>query len=115
MLMDCSYHKKKHDDYEWRSWGRDGETVTICRDGLNSLEQVVVEKDFVIGGSKDDQRSKHWTDIKSRVTTHEGQFLTGKAGREYQKKYSRQYLGRDLSAPTNFNAPDYQKELNKKR
>jgi hypothetical protein len=68
---------------------------------------------FYIGRSKRDQRMEHWRDIKSRVTTHEGEPLTGSAGRNYQKKYSSKYLGKDLSATPSFEAPMYQKELAK--
>ena len=51
-----------------------------------------------VGGSftKEDKRALHWQDIQSRVKTHEGEFITGTRGREYQKKWSRQYLGKDL-------------------
>lgn len=44
------------------------------------------------------QRAAYWGEIKSRVTTHEGEILTGQKGREYARKYSKKYLGRDLSA-----------------
>lgn len=46
---------------------------------------------------KRDQRAAHWDEIKSRVTTHEGEILSGKKGRDYMAKYSKKYLGRDLS------------------
>lgn len=36
-------------------------------------------------------------EIRSKVRTHEGELLTGKKGRAYLDKYSRQYLGKDLS------------------
>ena len=66
-----------------------------------------------IGKSKKDQRIAHWQEIRSRVTTHEGELLSGKKGREYQQKYSVKHLGKDLSTPTDFSKPEYQKELNK--
>lgn len=66
-----------------------------------------------IGKSKKDQRVLHWENIKSRVRTHEGEFLSGKKGEEYKKKYSKTYLGRDLSRPTNYNQVSYLKELAK--
>jgi hypothetical protein len=65
-----------------------------------------------IGKSKKDQRVAYWQTIKSRVTTHEGEMLSGKKGQDYQKKYSKKHLGRDLSRPVDFNRPEYQKELN---
>ena len=66
-----------------------------------------------IGKSKVELRKLHWTEIKSRVTTHEGESLSGKKGTVYQQKYGKQYLGRDMSKPLDFNRPEYQKELSK--
>jgi len=43
------------------------------------------------------QRASHWGEIRSRVTTHEGELLHGRKGRDYMRKYSKKYLGRDLS------------------
>ena len=51
---------------------------------------------FIIRGKRE-QRAAHWQEIKSRVTTHEGELLSGKKGRDYARKYSKKYLGRDLS------------------
>lgn len=67
---------------------------------------------FIIS-SKKNQRILHWKEIKTRTTTHEGEFIKGDKGKSYQQKYSRKYLGKDLSIPTDFNRPDYQKELAK--
>ena len=52
----------------------------------------------VIDMSKTARRARHWGEIKSRVTTHEGELLSGQKGREYMRKYSKTYLGKDLSA-----------------
>lgn len=52
--------------------------------------------DFSIRG-KTASRVLHWRDIQSRVRTHEGELLSGKKGKEYQEKYSKKMLGRDLS------------------
>lgn len=52
---------------------------------------------ILIGRSKRDQRALHWNEIKSRVKTHEGELLSGNKGRDYQQKWSKKYLGRDLS------------------
>ena len=46
---------------------------------------------------KQGARAAHWGEIRSRVTTHEGEILTGRKGRDYMRKYSKKYLGRDLS------------------
>ena len=46
--------------------------------------------------SNREQRLNHWKEIKKRVTSHEGEFLSGEKGEKYQKKYSKQYLGKDL-------------------
>lgn len=108
MIFHCSYHKNEHEDYEWRS----NKYGTFCRESLIEIERPGDEP-FSIGGGKKEQRLAHWQDIKSRVKTHEGQFLTGEAGREYQQKFSSKYLGKDLGQKTNFNAPEYQKELAK--
>lgn len=67
-----------------------------------------------IGKSKKDQRISHWADIKSRVTTHEGEVLSGKKGEAYQVNHGKKLLGIDYK-PTNFNRPEYQKELAKTR
>ena len=50
-----------------------------------------------IAGGKREKRALHWGEISSRVTTHEGELLNGKKGRDYARKYSKKYLGRDLS------------------
>lgn len=68
-----------------------------------------------IGKGKKDQRLAYWREIKSRVTTHEGEMLSGEKGRDYQKKYSKQYLGKDMSRPINFNQVSYLQELEKTR
>jgi hypothetical protein len=113
MTMYCSYHKAEHDHFEWRSWGSGKDAMTMCRDALQEVERPLEGASFNIGGGKKENRIKHWGEIKSRVTTHDGQLLSGKAGREYQQKWSKKMLGRDLSKPANFNAPDYQRELAK--
>ena len=66
-----------------------------------------------IGRSKVELRKLHWQEIKSRVTTHEGEFLSGSKGEKYKRDYSQKYLGRDLSRPANFDRPEYQKELSR--
>ena len=38
--------------------------------------------DYQIRG-KDASRATHWNEIRSRVTTHEGETLSGKAGQDY--------------------------------
>lgn len=40
-------------------------------------------------------------DIRSRVTTHEGEFLAGKKAREYMDKYSEKYMGKNLAGSYN--------------
>lgn len=58
---------------------------------------IVFVLDMVhIGKSFQETRALHWQEIKSRVRTHEGELLTGKQGREYQQKWSKDYLGTDL-------------------
>lgn len=111
----CTYHKNKHDHYEWRHVGSGTESMWLCRDAIAALEVPVEDdkKTFSIGASKTDSRIKHWRDITSRVTTHDGQFLQGKAGKDYQKRWSKQMLGKDLSRPVDFQAPSFQKELAK--
>ena len=47
--------------------------------------------------SKKEQRLNHWNEIKKRVISHEGELFSGEKGEKYQKKYSRQYLGKDLN------------------
>ena len=65
-----------------------------------------------IGYSKKDSRINHWKEIQSRVTTHEGEPLSGLKGRSYLEKYGKKYLGME-NRSTNFNKPEYQKELAK--
>lgn len=48
--------------------------------------------------TREQRRASHWREIESRVRTHEGEFLSGEAGRRYQKKWSKQYLGKDLGS-----------------
>ena len=67
---------------------------------------------MIIIKSKTEQRKAHWDEIRSRVTTHEGEFLSGKKGSAYQTKYGKKYLGIE-ARPANYNAPEYQRELAK--
>ena len=53
-----------------------------------------------ISGGKKEQRAAHWNEIASRVTTHEGETLSGSKGREYQNKWSKKMLGKDLRRPS---------------
>ena len=84
-----------------------------CKDRRNAEDYGVFSSNTptIITSSKQDKRVAHWQDIKNRVTTHEGEFLTGDRGRKYQDKYGKKYLG--ISDRTNFNAPQYQRELAK--
>lgn len=52
---------------------------------------------FFIIKDRKTQRAQHWNDIRSRVRTHEGELLTGDAGKRYSEKYSEKYLGKDIS------------------
>lgn len=111
MTTYCLFHKNEHDHYEWKNYGSDW----VCKDALDEMEASIPEPEFSfsIGTSSKSSRMSHWKEIKSRVTTHEGQILSGKEGREYQQKYSKRMLGADLSRPVDFSAPDFQKELAK--
>ena len=51
---------------------------------------------MIIISGKREQRAAHWNEIRKRVTTHEGEFLSGAKGQEYQEKWAKKYLGRDL-------------------
>lgn len=86
---------------------------TRCQQEVDADNISYTEEAVAIGMGKKEKRMAHWDEIRSRVTTHEGEFLSGKAGREYQKKWSKQMLGTDLSRPANYSHPSYQKELNK--
>ena len=68
---------------------------------------------MIILKSKKEQRIAHWEEIRSRVTTHEGEILAGQKGKDYQKKYSKQYLGKELGQPINYNQVSYLQELEK--
>ncbi len=68
---------------------------------------------MIILKGKKEQRLTHWQEIATRVTTHEGEFLYGEAGRKYQQKYSKKHLGKDLAKPINYNQVSYLQELNK--
>ena len=54
---------------------------------------------FIIKGKKE-QRTAHWNEIQSRVTTHEGELLSGNKGRDYQQRWSKKMLGKDLNRPS---------------
>ena len=109
----CVYHRKEHDDFHWKGFFNEKKKlVYICSEGMDPPARP---SGILLGTSKTDKRLAHWEDIKSRVTTHEGEFLTGLKGREYQQKYSKQMLGRDLSAPPQFNSADHLRELSKRK
>lgn len=61
--------------------------------------------------SKIERRRKNWQEIKKTVRTHEGELLTGKNGKSYQEKYSKTYLGKDLSGPNDCHGAEYDKVL----
>ena len=109
----CDFHEKEHESWSWRTWTQEGKLISFCRDGLDEASASYEGAGFFIGTGHKDARLNYWKEIKSRVTTHEGELLSGNKGREYQQKYSKQYLGKDMSQPVNFNKPEYQKELNK--
>jgi hypothetical protein len=48
---------------------------------------------------KTGRRAAHWSEIKSRVRTHEGELLTVRKGREYQTKYGKKHLNWDTDGP----------------
>ena len=60
---------------------------------------------FIIKG-QNGQRAHHWNDIRTRVRTHEGELLSGKAGERYQARYAKQYLGKDLGVAKRYSAQD---------
>lgn len=41
--------------------------------------------------------SAHLEDIRSRVTTHEGEMLTGKSAQKYMDRHSKECLEKDLA------------------
>ena len=51
---------------------------------------------FILKNSKQ-RRASHWNEIRKRITTHEGEVLSGRRGDAYQQKYGKKYLGTDLS------------------
>ncbi len=71
---------------------------------------------FHIVSGKNSQRAAYWNDIKSRVTTHEGEILSGDKGRKYQEKYSEKMLGRDISGGPKMTEADVQRhEYNERK
>lgn len=54
-------------------------------------------------------RASHWNDIRTRVRTHEGELLSGKAGERYQARYAKQYLGKDLGTARRYSSQDVEK------
>lgn len=112
MATHCEFHNKEHDHFEWKLLSDFG---WVCKDAIDEIELSIPEPEFSfsIGSGSKQSRLEHWKDIKSRVTTHEGQVLSGKAGRDYQIKHSKKMLGTDMSRPVDFSAPQYQKELMK--
>ena len=51
---------------------------------------------YVDGGKVQTIHKDHLRDIRSRVVTHEGETLHGRAGEHYQDTYSERYLGKKL-------------------
>ena len=52
---------------------------------------------YKAGGKLKTISESHLKEIRSRVRTHEGELLTGKKGRTYMDKYSKKYLGKNLT------------------
>lgn len=83
---------KRTDYWESHSFIQDDEIILLCRDCYRG------DTPSVVAVTKEDARAAHWNDIKTRVKTHEGELLIGKAGIQYQQRFSQKYLGRDLSS-----------------
>lgn len=110
MISYCDFCLKKHDDYYWKVRIENGRTRNYCSNILdnNSSSSPAI----TVGLSKSGKRLNHWKEIKARITTHEGEFLTGKEGQAYQKKYGQKYVG--IRPETNWDQPQYQRELEKR-
>ena len=55
------------------------------------------EIEYLDGNKKRSISDEHLKDIRSRITTHEGELLSGSKGRAYMDKYSAKYLNKDMS------------------
>ena len=64
-----------------------------------TIKKIKHYNDIVIRTKKGDHSfSKAWLKhVRSRVTSHEGELLTGSKGRNYMDKYSKKYLKKNLS------------------
>ena len=95
MINLCIEHFKKHQSFRWKSWVENGKVVYECRD------RVLGKSIF----KKIEDRKSHWKEIKTRITTPEGEILNGVKGERYRQRY----IGQNI--PVNFDHPSYQKEL----
>jgi len=67
-------------------------------DRLQNVSQHSGEGLNYYDGGKENFISKtQLKEIRSQVVTHEGETLTGQAGRNYMDNHSKQNLGKDLS------------------
>lgn len=62
---------------------------------MDILKSNLIE--YFDGNRKREITNAHLKDIRTRVTTHEGETLHGSAGKHYMDKYSKKYLGKDLN------------------
>lgn len=89
---------EKSSSYTWYSSYDEAKKKTIshcqsCWDGEYISPSFAAE-----AVTSEGRRALHWNEIQSRVTTHEGEVLSGSKGESYQRNYSKQYLGRDLGS-----------------
>ncbi len=73
--------------------------MCLVSGGGNTLLPQGHKHMFFIVKGKTGQRAAHWNDIRSRVRTHEGELLDGSKGRDYQQRWAKKYLGRDMNTP----------------
>lgn len=110
MVEYCNFCEVKHDDYQWRFRIENGEPIHLCRKAFDSIPDIPTG--VPVDLSKKGKRLAHWKEITTRITTHEGELLSGSRGREYTQKFGQKYLGIN-PRPVNFDSPSFQKELAK--
>ena len=109
MVSYCYGCRTRHKYDRWTSRYENGKIRSYCH---REKPIAVIGKDGLVL-TREQRRINHWGEIKSRITTHEGEVLHGTKGRNYQQKWGQKYLG--IQPNFNFNQSEYQRELAKKK
>lgn len=99
----CDICQKEVDSHGWKIKDIEGKkNAKICAKHFTPTRgRSLSGIDYHDGGRTKNISKAMLKEIQSGVRTHEGQYLSGQAGRDYMNKHSKEKLGKDLSGSYN--------------